>query len=52
MLTRNLEKAKEAYKVKNVEESRKAHLGVAGENHKTEGNYIKSLVYGGLDGKG
>lgn len=50
MLTRNLEKAKEAYKARNVEESKKAHLGVAGENHKMEGNYIKSLVYGGMDG--
>ncbi|MPM39939.1 hypothetical protein SDC9_86575 [bioreactor metagenome] len=50
MLTRNLEKAKEAYKARSVEESKKAHLGISTENHKMEGNYIKSLVYGGMDG--
>lgn len=54
MLSRNLEKAKEAFKSKNVEESIRAHQQrgkTALENHNQEqGQYIKSLVYGGLDG--
>lgn len=52
MLTRNLDKAREAFKQKNIEESIKAHHGcIAPEIHTQEkGQYIKSLVYGGLDG--
>ncbi len=52
MLSRDLEKAKEAYKKKNPELSRKAHdVSVSsGEPHHKGGQRIKSMVYGGLDG--
>lgn len=54
MLSRNLDKAREAYKKGNIEESIKAHKqkkGEATERHNQEhGQYIKSLIYGGLDG--
>ncbi len=52
MLSRNLDKAKDAYKKKNVEETIEAHKGnKAPEEHNLEqGQYIKSLIYGGLDG--
>ncbi len=51
MITRNLERAKDAYKRKDAAESALAHRQVAPEQHKNEqGQYLKSLVYGGLDG--
>jgi VIT1/CCC1 family predicted Fe2+/Mn2+ transporter len=51
MLTRNLDKAREAYKKKNVEELKLAHRTYAKEMHQHEqGQYVKSLIYGGLDG--
>lgn len=54
MLTRNLDKAREAYKNKDVEASIEAHKGTIRdheEKHKTDrGKYIKSIIYGGLDG--
>ena len=54
MITRSLEKAKEAYKNRNAEASRAAHdakVAEADEHHTQEqGQYIKSLIYGGLDG--
>lgn len=51
MLTRNLEKAKDAWKNKNAEASKKAHQLKAAEQHQTsQGQYIKSAIYGGLDG--
>lgn len=51
MLTRNLEKAREAYKNKDIEAARQAHDSAANtENHNSAGQYIKSLVYGGMDG--
>jgi VIT1/CCC1 family predicted Fe2+/Mn2+ transporter len=51
MLTRNLDKAREAWKSKDVEKSAQAHLnGSATEKHKSGGESIKSAVYGGLDG--
>lgn len=53
MLSRNLEKAKEAFKKKSVDATIAAHNAMksAEELHNTEqGKYIKSLVYGGLDG--
>ncbi len=52
MLTRNLEKAREAYRRNDAEASRKAHEDDnAKEKHQTgHGQYIKSFVYGGLDG--
>ncbi|HCC23016.1 TPA: hypothetical protein DF272_02445 [Candidatus Falkowbacteria bacterium] len=50
-LTRSLELAKQAYKRQDVRASIKAHQGGADhEHHKIEGRYIKSLIYGGLDG--
>lgn len=53
-LTRSLEKAKEAYKTKDVSSTIAAHDGkgdFAKEEHNTaQGQYIKSAVYGGLDG--
>lgn len=49
-LTRNLEKAKDAYKNKSVKESIAAHNGSAPEEHQNSGQYIKSAIYGGLDG--
>lgn len=52
MITRRLDQAKEAYKEGDAEASRKAHdAGTGGEPHRTGGgSYIKSFVYGGLDG--
>lgn len=52
MFSRNLEKARVAYKSRNIEESIKVHKkdNKAPEGHKEEGQYIKSFVYGGLDG--
>ncbi len=51
MLSRNLERARNAFKKRDVQEMRKAHELADGEPHKQDqGQYIKSLVYGGLDG--
>jgi len=53
MLSRNLEKARSAYDEKDVQASVKAHSGKkrVHEFHKVgQGQYIKSVVYGGLDG--
>lgn len=66
MLTRNLDKARKAYEEKDVEMSKKAHEGdkfetegVLNENkgllehqekHKKGGEFLKSAVYGGMDG--
>lgn len=52
MLTRNLDKAREAYRHHDPEASRQAHQSdSAPEKHQIEhGLYIKSFVYGGLDG--
>lgn len=54
MLTRNIDKAREAYKTKDPDASRKAHEVIsihAPEAHNQEqGQYIKSMIYGGLDG--
>lgn len=57
MLTRSLDKAKEAFKKKDPEAMRRAHsLGItrdvkALEEHKSgQGQFIKSIIYGGLDG--
>lgn len=49
MITRNLEKAKDAYNTKSKEASIQAHKH-KGEPHSEQGKYIKSLIYGGLDG--
>lgn len=53
MLSRSLDKAKDAYRKRDVEASKKAHevnLKLAREAHSQGGQYIKSLIYGGLDG--
>lgn len=52
MLTRNLEKARGAFRHNDAAASRKAHESTsAPEEHKTgHGQYLKSFVYGGLDG--
>lgn len=51
MLTRNLDRAREAWKSKDSRLSAQAHLGGGPkEGHKSAGNSIKSAVYGGLDG--
>ncbi|MDP3724991.1 MAG: VIT1/CCC1 transporter family protein [Nanoarchaeota archaeon] len=50
MLTRNLEKAKQAFKHKNIEETKRAHHAKRHEPHGASGKYVKSFVYGGLDG--
>lgn len=53
MFTRSLDKAKEAYKNKNVEATIAAHRPqpAGPENHNsTQGKYIGNVVYGGLDG--
>ncbi len=53
MISRNLDKARSAFAGKNVEASRRAHEtgGGGGEPHRSGGGqYVKSFVYGGLDG--
>ena len=49
--SRDLHQAKEAYQKRNTQASRAAHNAVAKEAHQgAHGKYIKSVVYGGLDG--
>jgi VIT1/CCC1 family predicted Fe2+/Mn2+ transporter len=51
MLSRNLEKALEAYQRRDPEASKQAHMANANEEHRQEqGQFIKSIIYGGLDG--
>ena len=54
MLSRSLDKAKEAFQKKNVELTKQAHdrsRNEALEEHQqAQGKYIRSLIYGGLDG--
>ena len=50
MLSKNLDKAKQAFKHKNIEETKRAHDAKVHEPHGASGKYIKSFVYGGLDG--
>jgi len=57
MLTRRLDEAKEAWKSKDARASKAAHearsgaVGTAEEKHTTtKGKYLKSVIYGGLDG--
>jgi VIT1/CCC1 family predicted Fe2+/Mn2+ transporter len=54
VITRSLEKAKEAFQKRNAKASRAAHdanVAETAEHHTQEqGQYIKSLIYGGLDG--
>lgn len=49
--SRDLEKARDAYRQRDVEASIAAHTKQAAESHaSTSGQYLKSSVYGGLDG--
>jgi len=53
LFSRNLDKAKEAFKNKDIDSAKKAHemKKRSYEKHNTEqGQYIKNVVYGGLDG--
>ncbi len=50
MFTRNLDKAKEAFKNNDIEGAIDAHKNKREPHNAGEGKYIKSLVYGGLDG--
>jgi len=53
MAQRNLEQARNAYEMGNIEESKSAHSKTGSkpmEKHNTSGGFIKSFVYGGLDG--
>ncbi|MBZ2174751.1 VIT1/CCC1 transporter family protein [Schnuerera sp. xch1] len=50
MLTRNLDKAREAYRNKDIDATIKAHNKGYEPHNEGQGKYIKSLVYGGLDG--
>lgn len=53
MFIRSLNKAREAYKAKDIKASIKAHSeksSSAEEKHSLAGQYIKSIIYGGLDG--
>ena len=53
-MTRSLKEARKAWKTKNVSDMIKAHsyknIRRSDEHHHSEGRYLKSLVYGGLDG--
>ncbi|RPI02415.1 MAG: hypothetical protein EHM72_04215 [Calditrichaeota bacterium] len=50
MLTRNLEKAREAFKHRNPATSQLAHSHQPEEHKQEQGQHLKSIVYGGLDG--
>jgi len=51
MITRSLDQAKKAYKRKSAKDTVAAHNAKSTqENHSAQGQYIKSAVYGGLDG--
>lgn len=65
MFSRSMDKAREAYKAGDIELSKKAHLPVSEQNilqgtdrassshvekHKKGGEFIKSAIFGGLDG--
>lgn len=51
MSSRDIQKAKAAYRERDAEASRLAHQIQAEEEHREqEGKYVKSIVYGGLDG--
>jgi VIT1/CCC1 family predicted Fe2+/Mn2+ transporter len=53
MLSRSLDKAREAFRSRSRDLSKEAHdrpRAEAAETHKKEGQYVRSLIYGGLDG--
>ena len=52
-LTERYDRARAAFAKKNIEDSKKVHNTIPlepAEQHRTAGNYIKSAIYGGLDG--
>ncbi len=49
-MRRDLEKAREAFRRRDHEASKRAHLHAPEEHRSQQGQYIKSIVYGGLDG--
>jgi DNA damage-binding protein 1 len=50
MPERNLESARQAYRNKDAEASKQAHHHGTMEKHSPSGEWIKNVVYGGLDG--
>ena len=51
MLSRDVNKARSAFKEKDIQKMKSAHDVNAPELHQQEhGKYIKSIIYGGLDG--
>lgn len=50
MFTRNLDKAREAFIKKDIDATKAAHNAKEEPHSGNEGKYVKSLVYGGLDG--
>lgn len=50
MPARDLVGAREAFARRDAEGSRRAHEAHAAERHRASGRYVKSVVYGGLDG--
>lgn len=47
---KNVPKAREAWKIQDIEASKKIHENVNIEQHTQSGKIIKSIVYGGMDG--
>lgn len=52
MATRDIDEARKAYELGDVEASRAAHLKMHQQNekHRSGGNFIKSFTFGGMDG--
>ena len=51
MLSRNLERARNAFRKKDIKELRLAHdVNLSEPHQQAQGKYIKSTIYGGLDG--
>lgn len=50
MISRSLDKARDAYKKDDPDASKAAHSTISEDHKNNQGQYIKSLIYGGLDG--
>ena len=50
MLSRDVDKARLAFKDRDVEATIEAHQQPQEEHKQEQGQYIKSVIYGGLDG--
>jgi VIT1/CCC1 family predicted Fe2+/Mn2+ transporter len=50
MLTRNLDRAREAFASQDAASSRRAHEQPGEQHRQAQGQYVKSVIYGGLDG--